>query len=385
MQILGLLPADIFATLVNEHIQQEDYKYLRLVCKTTKIAMDEALLRIVIHNDSSHVENMWLHASQQMESDFAEFNCQFLTTILGLAPVIQHTNEHTITHRFEQWASGYPNTTSWAMTLSRYPTQTLELRLAHYKHVSERLHDDRLRFYNLRIYAILSFAYSKNIFKSTHHAIAQDKKNVKETIMDSADYNNTRFICMSPSEADTINTTILHRQFNESQILHIGLRATPTDNEGLLRWSTNNYDMNRLKAIAIGATVMLTQSCDISTGAVAGAIGVVTAVTYRNRSTTQEVNNVIIRLNNGSTLCVKRSKTATSSVYTDANGHERWHQISTFPLVLAYAMTGHNLTSLTSDDTIVLILKEPFRNRDLMYLWLSRYEGRSNIQIVHAP
>jgi hypothetical protein len=384
MKILGTLPADIFATLVNEHIQQEDYKSLRLVCKTTKMAMNGALLNVVLHNESTHVQNMWLHASQQMESDFAELKYQFLTTIFGLAPVIQQSNEHTMTHRFEQWASGYPYTTRWAMTLSRYPTQTLDLRLAHYKHVSERLHDDRVRLYNLRIYAVLSLAYSNDIFKSTHRAIAEDKKNIKETIMDSADYNTTRFICMNPSEADSINTTILHRQFDETQIIHIGLCSTPTDNEALLRWCTNNWDMNRLKVIAIGARVMLTQSCDISTGAVGGAIGVVTAVAYRHGNRIEGVTKVYIRLTSGSTLCVNRSKTVTT-MYRDTSSHTRRHQMSTFPFVLAYAITGHNLTSLTSDDNIVLILNEPFRNRDLMYLWLSRYEGRSNVKIVHTP
>jgi hypothetical protein len=142
--------------------------------------------------------------------------------------------------------------------------------------------------------------------------------------------------------------------------------------------------MNRLKVITIGATLMLTQSCDISTSAVAGAIGVVTAVIYRHGNRTQGVTNVIIRLTSGSTLCVNRSKTATT-MYRDTNSHTRRYQMSTFPLVLAYAITGHNLTSLTSDDNIVLILKKPFRNRDLMYLWLLRYEGRSNIKIVHTP
>jgi hypothetical protein len=109
------------------------------------------------------------------------------------------------------------------------------------------------------------------------------KKNSKETIMNNTDYATTRFICMSPDEADSINITILHRQFDESQIIQIGLRTTHTNEECLQRWSSNNKDMKRLKLIAIGATVMLTQICDITTSAVAGAIGVVTAVTYKNR------------------------------------------------------------------------------------------------------
>eukprot|EP00882_Tetradesmus_deserticola_P024153 GHRQ01026383.1.p1 GENE.GHRQ01026383.1~~GHRQ01026383.1.p1 ORF type:complete len:186 (+),score=32.17 GHRQ01026383.1:72-560(+) len=130
---------------------------------------------------------------------------------------------------------------------------------------------------------------------------------------------------------------------------------------------------HRLSHIAAGAKVMFTSNMDLASGAVNGAMGTVVDWS-RNRN--GDINCIRVHISNtGNTIKVHR----TDFQNTWHNG-KRYFK-STFPLTLAYAITGHASQGLTLNTPTVVHIRDAFVP-GLPYVMLSRVTTRSLLSIV---
>jgi hypothetical protein len=367
MSLFCTLPRDIFSFLVNVAISEEDYKSLRLTSKASRARMNDAMEDLVLHNLPPNGDNsVWRHALQQFESNFRVLNFEFLSSLFELLPM-EDPSGLSLTHRFEQWALGFPRDDSWLVPirpvwpLVTNPTEDQLLSMALNASISERLDNNRILLQNLRIYGALSFAYNHDMMEITHETISWECISNMDTVFKDMDLRTTQFICMSPVDVVSINNNVFNQLFRDkAEVFPI---AVPS---GSSHWS--------LIEIAIGTTVKLK-----------GCIGVVHDVRLRSKQSPPLVTRIQLKLNNGAMVWVSRVNGRRVNVIdTNTSGFAQPVVQATFPLVLAYAITGHNLSSITDVGNVVLVLKEPFRYRDLLYVWLSRYAKRSQVTIIES-
>jgi ATP-dependent DNA helicase PIF1 len=126
--------------------------------------------------------------------------------------------------------------------------------------------------------------------------------------------------------------------------------------------------------VAEGARVLLTANLDLSNGACNGAIGTVQNI---HRNATGLIYRITVALShNHHNINVYRSSQRTRY----ANLHA--YTMHTFPLMLAYAITGHRCQGATFNTPVVLHVRSTDWCPGLMYVMMSRVTNRSLLKIV---
>jgi ATP-dependent DNA helicase PIF1 len=136
-------------------------------------------------------------------------------------------------------------------------------------------------------------------------------------------------------------------------------------------------NFHTLDCVAVGAPVVLTNTVNSAIGAVNGASGCLKAVVqWRDGS---GISSLLITLDTtGKDVRVYRSNFATRR-------HDNGQYIkSTFPVQLAYALTGHKAQGTTMRTATIVHLESSFAP-GLMYVLASRVSERSKIFFVHRP
>jgi hypothetical protein len=106
---------------------------------------------------------------------------------------------------------------------------------------------------------------------------------------------------------------------------------TNADDAVTVEWA-NSPGFHEMRTIAVGCPVMITKNVDIRNGAVNGAFGTVAKFEKNGQN---EVNRIIVRLDCGSEIGLNRT------VYERLYVHGKAYYKSTFPLMRAFAITGH--------------------------------------------
>jgi ATP-dependent exoDNAse (exonuclease V) alpha subunit len=176
---------------------------------------------------------------------------------------------------------------------------------------------------------------------------------------------NTKIICTHNEDVHQWNELLMRMRHPNAP--RVKLR-TNADNFESMCWAHSD-GFHELKSIAVGCPIMMTLNVDISVGAVNGPLGRV--IGWRTNDQ-QEVNRIDVRLDNGNVLRVNR--TVTKRLFIGSKVFFK----STFPLVPAFAITGHKSQGCTITGAVILHIKHSFCP-GLLYVMLSRVLRRDQI------
>jgi hypothetical protein len=179
--------------------------------------------------------------------------------------------------------------------------------------------------------------------------------------------DTTTFICTHRVDVATLNQAQLERRF--PNFLHVPINHNCESCPELMSW-VEEEKFHDLTGVAVGAPVMLTNNLDLTVGACNGATGTVAALQMR----AGKLRSIQIVLHNNVVLDVYRM------VYRIRYHAGARYFKSTFPVMLAFAMTGHKCQGATLTGKVVLVIKEIFCP-GLLYVMLSRVLHRSQLLI----
>jgi ATP-dependent exoDNAse (exonuclease V) alpha subunit len=186
------------------------------------------------------------------------------------------------------------------------------------------------------------------------------------------------FICSHRADVHRYNNTMAAHLFPTS-LQVVGVRCTA--DAALLQHADvqaqlQQPDFHTLTHVAQGARVVLTANLDLANGACNGAIGQVTSVHHNSAGVLYRITMVLAH--NNHTINVYRSKHRTRYVELHA------YSMHTFPLMLAYAITGHRCQGATFHTPVILHVRSTDWCPGLMYVMLSRVTNRRLLKIVGA-
>jgi hypothetical protein len=184
-------------------------------------------------------------------------------------------------------------------------------------------------------------------------------------------------LCSHHEDVQFFNTAALRKFYSAREVREVGVHSTAHNVPDLHEWVHGSPDsrdsFHRLTHVARSAKVMITSNIDLATGAVNGAIGTVVDWS-RNRQ--GEINCIYVNIaSSGETIKVHR----TDFKHTPHN-NKTYHK-STFPLTLAYAITGHASQGLTLTTPTIVHIRNAFVP-GLAYVMLSRVTTRNLLRIV---
>lgn len=190
----------------------------------------------------------------------------------------------------------------------------------------------------------------------------------KDYAMQTADQDTT-FLCTHVSDVIEINSQLAQKFFGDA-LISVEMSTNASNIPGLQSW-VNAPKFHTLTHVAVGAPVMLTTNIDLSTGASNGATGTVTHV----KSLHGKVVRIDVMLSNGALVKVNRTHIERRPL------QGKMYHKSTFPLTLAYAMTGHKCQGATIRNKVVLYIRKAFCP-GLLYVMFSRVLTRNQISII---
>ena len=189
---------------------------------------------------------------------------------------------------------------------------------------------------------------------------------------------DTTILCSHASQVQSYNQQVFEKLYpNPGDHVLTPFQHDCHSHPDMQQWLTKKKDFHTLDRVAIGAKVMLTNNISPSKGATNGAIGTVHNIDFTcNPDGDQAVRCIHVKLH-GSGHIVKVSRTKLRSTYM----HARCFVMRTFPLMLAYAMTGHKSQGATLTGSTIVHIQSAF-TPGLAYVMLSRVVSRANLKVV---
>lgn len=189
-------------------------------------------------------------------------------------------------------------------------------------------------------------------------------------------------VCTHRKDARSMNEYILRTLFDDADIEDLAVYSSARINDDdisrrreipalALEWC-EDPDFHELTSAAIGSHVMFTANSDEIHGYANGDTGTVTAFRRRNGRITAVL---VTEARTGKVHAITR--TVTSSKYILGQLYVR----RTFPLSLAYAMTGHKCQGQTFKGRCFAFLAQGFVS-GLAYVMLSRSTREENLRII---
>lgn len=188
-------------------------------------------------------------------------------------------------------------------------------------------------------------------------------------------------ICSHHADVDYFNSAAMSKFFTARDVHPVALHTNAASVEDLQQWLHPQDDdhqpvhdhFHRLTCIAKGARVMLTSNMDLTVGAANGALGTVLDWTCDGKN---NINMILVTLDTSQvTICVRR--TDFRNMCHDGKRYFK----STFPLALAYAITGHASQGLSISTPTIVYIRDAFV-AGLAYVMLSRTTTRALLRIV---
>ena len=158
-------------------------------------------------------------------------------------------------------------------------------------------------------------------------------------------------------------------------IVHIQIHSYTTSEVALQEW-LEDKSFNEIGKICMGAKAMIMKNIDLGIGTTNGAMCKIKSINTTSRG---EINGIAVVVDTTVAMltirCLKHKRKAI-------NG--KWFHKSTFPLTLAYTITGHKSQGATTSNKALLIFRGVF-TPSLTYVMLSRVTERTMLRILHSP
>jgi ATP-dependent exoDNAse (exonuclease V) alpha subunit len=183
--------------------------------------------------------------------------------------------------------------------------------------------------------------------------------------------NSTTILCSHTSQVQDYNARIFDKLFPDTTThVHTPVTHNTYGFEDTKSWLDQKH-FHYLERVAIGAKVMILKNMD-SNGACNGSIGIVQGFNKVHGV----LRSIRVRLmDSDHEVNVYRSNVKT------LHRHCRQFTKRTFPLILAYAMTGHKSQGATLRGKTIVHIKNAF-TPGLAYVMLSRVVSRANMKVV---
>lgn len=185
--------------------------------------------------------------------------------------------------------------------------------------------------------------------------------------------HNTTFLCTHRADVTAINAEVAQKIFPDT-LIPVPLVSNADDVPELQTWLADSR-FHTLTHVALGAHVMLTTNIDLTIGAANGATGVVSRIKMHK----DKITRIDVTLPNGEIVQVQRSRMRHHYGLTPGKKYTK----RTFPLSLAYAMTGHKCQGATIRNNVILFVRKAFCP-SMMYVMLSRVLSRMQISIINS-
>ena len=192
---------------------------------------------------------------------------------------------------------------------------------------------------------------------------------------------NTTILCSHCERTDEYNRMAMGKLFPPTDVAPVCARVSHPPDVDLLSaadrqwyhtWMTDPK-FHRLPLIAVGAKVMLTTNMTNLENGANGDVGYITSWRCDSDGNVQTISVYLTRPNKTIRVCRTLSKQTTHSCGK--------YRKTTFPLALAYAMTGHKSQGATLCNTTVIHIDSAFVPGQA-YVMLSRMTERRHLRIV---
>jgi ATP-dependent exoDNAse (exonuclease V) alpha subunit len=190
--------------------------------------------------------------------------------------------------------------------------------------------------------------------------------------IDSVGVENILVLCSHREDVAAYNAMLLRKMFSARSIVTVQTQDYNSGKPDWPEWTEVAAAANTLPEVAVGAPVMITSNVNLERGAVNGAMGTVTAL---HRGAAGLISQVEVQLLTGEHISVRRSVLTTRF----HNGQK--YQQCTFPLQLAFAITGHKSQGMTIEKHALIHVREAFCP-GLAYVMVSRVKHRKYLRIV---
>jgi hypothetical protein len=203
-------------------------------------------------------------------------------------------------------------------------------------------------------------------------------------LLDKQNDPNATFLCTHNRHVQEHNNTCLQWHANhgllQGPIQAVHVDSNTASNPDMIAWEERCMKRNpTLQNVAVGARVILTDT--LSDNFSANAVGIVTDVEFGppkwadSNIIAPMVMRIRVKLDSGYERWVTRT-----IVHTTYHGGRKY-RIGCFPLLLAYAITGHRAQGATLTHTTILHVHDAFA-AGLVYVLLSRVPSREKLFIL---
>lgn len=155
---------------------------------------------------------------------------------------------------------------------------------------------------------------------------------------------NTTYICTHRQDVASINNTLL--KLRCSSVVDLHMKHNCDGDADMQKWACEP-DFHLLSQASVGAPVILTTNIDLSLQACNGATGVITNFKTRQDG---DVYAIQVKLDTGADITLYRMMYKIRF-----HGGKRYFK-ATWPLSLAYAITGHKVQGATIKGKVCLVI-----------------------------
>lgn len=181
-------------------------------------------------------------------------------------------------------------------------------------------------------------------------------------------------LCAYRKEVSQYNEAALLAKFNMPLIHAVHPAGSGANCPELSDWF-NDLQANMLPLVAVGAEVMVLSNINVASSVANGSRGTVHSLKYNAHG---KLVTIVVEM--AESLRLQRVTRSQSSTHSYEG---KTYYRTTFPLMLAYAMTVHKCQGATMD--FVLVDIEDAFSPGLLYVALSRVRTREHLRILHRP
>ena len=209
-------------------------------------------------------------------------------------------------------------------------------------------------------------------------AIFTDAHTITEEGVLAAFTPTSTILCSHREQVDRYNSLVLTSLAEQGLVgppVVVPLSTNALQHEHMHAW-LEQPNFHTLSVVALGARVMLTRNMSLKKGAANGTIGTVVGITMDPKQA-GHVKRIDVKLE-GVTKPLGVWRSTSKRHYDTASNTFRK---STFPLILAYAMTGHKSQGATFNGPTIVHMRSAF-TPGLLYVMLSRVTRLELVKVV---